>query len=158
MAQIVVADWLARCIYAVLDGNGKDGLRLRGEDWRTTPLTSCIDPTLGLRRAAFVADIVFTSVAALRQCIMLPTPQTNWRTAIFMASACTALIGTAAADASRDEQIAERFAAADTNHDGQLTLAEARAGMPRVAANFNKIDTDQSGTVTLAEIKAMADR
>jgi NAD(P)-dependent dehydrogenase (short-subunit alcohol dehydrogenase family) len=54
--------------------------------------------------------------------------------------------------------IAERFAAADTNHDGKLTLAEAEAGMPRVAANFSKIDADGSGTVTLAEIEALADR
>ena len=64
----------------------------------------------------------------------------------------------AGADTSRNEEIAERFAAADTNHDGQLTLAEAQAGMPRVAANFSKIDADGSGTVTLAEIEALADR
>ncbi len=63
----------------------------------------------------------------------------------------------AVAETSRDEQIDEHFAAADTNHDGQLTLAEAQAGMPRVAANFDKIDADKSGTVTLAEIKALAD-
>jgi hypothetical protein len=69
-----------------------------------------------------------------------------------------ALAWPAIADSSRNEQIAERFAEADTNHDGQLTLAEAEAGMPRVAANFNKIDTDHSGTVTLAEIEALADR
>jgi Ca2+-binding EF-hand superfamily protein len=68
-----------------------------------------------------------------------------------------ALASTAAADTSRDEQIAARFAAADTNHDGQLTLAEAKAGMPRVAANFDKIDADKSGTVTVAEIEALAD-
>jgi Ca2+-binding EF-hand superfamily protein len=64
----------------------------------------------------------------------------------------------AGAETSRDEQIDEHFAAADTNHDGRLTLAEAQAGMPRVAANFDKIDADKSGTVTLAEIKALADR
>jgi hypothetical protein len=68
------------------------------------------------------------------------------------------LVSSLLADSSRDEQIAERFAAADTNHDGQLTLAEAQAGMPRVAANFSKIDADQSGTVTIAEIEALADR
>jgi hypothetical protein len=68
------------------------------------------------------------------------------------------LVWPAGADNSRDAQIAERFAEADTNHDGQLTLAEAEAGMPRVAANFQKIDADQSGTVSLAEIEAMADR
>ena len=76
-------------------------------------------------------------------------------------SAVTALLALtfpAVADTSRDEQIAERFAAADTNHDGQLTLAEAQAGMPRVAANFSKIDADKSGTVTVVEIKALADR
>ena len=69
-----------------------------------------------------------------------------------------ALVWPAAADDTRNEQIAERFAEADTNHDGQLTLAEAEAGMPRVAANFNRIDADHSGTVTLAEIEALADR
>ena len=77
----------------------------------------------------------------------------------FLTVACLfALTCAAGADTSRDEQIAERFAAADTNHDGQLTLAEAEAGMPRVAANFSKIDADGSGTVTVAEIEAMADR
>jgi hypothetical protein len=77
----------------------------------------------------------------------------------FFAVACLfALTCVAGDDASRDEQIAQHFAAADTNHDGKLTLAEAEAGMPRVAANFSKIDADKSGTVTLAEIEAMADR
>lgn len=69
-----------------------------------------------------------------------------------------ALAFSAPAQSNRDNQIEERFAAADTNHDGQLTPAEAKAGMPRVAANFDKIDADHSGTVTLAEIKALADR
>jgi len=74
------------------------------------------------------------------------------------ASIFAALVWPAAADDTRNEQIAERFAEADTNHNGQLTLAEAEAGMPRVAANFNRIDADHSGTVTLAEIEALADR
>ena len=69
-----------------------------------------------------------------------------------------ALAWPVAADDTRNEQIAERFAEADTNHDGQLTLAEAEAGMPRVAANFNRIAADHSGTVSLAEIEALADR
>jgi Ca2+-binding EF-hand superfamily protein len=89
---------------------------------------------------------------------MFSTHHSNLRLATLTGSAFAALIWTSAADTSRDEQIAERFAAADTNHDGQLTLAEAEAGMPRVAANFSKIDADQSGTVTLAEIQALADR
>ncbi len=80
------------------------------------------------------------------------------RAAFFVAVGFFGLAHAAGADTSRDEEIAERFASADTNHDGQLTLAEAEAGMPRVAANFTKIDADKSGTVTLAEIEAMANR
>lgn len=80
------------------------------------------------------------------------------RAGIFTALCLLALSGPAGADTSRDGEIAARFAAADTDHDGQLTPAEAKAGMPRVAANFDKIDADRSGTVTLAEIEALADR
>lgn len=58
----------------------------------------------------------------------------------------------------RDRQIDERFAAADKNHDGKLTLDEAKSGMPRVAANFDKIDTQNRGYVTVDQIKAAADR
>jgi Ca2+-binding EF-hand superfamily protein len=80
------------------------------------------------------------------------------RVGFFAVAGLFALTCAAGDDASRDEQIAQHFAAADTNHDGKLTLAEAEAGMPRVAANFSKIDADQSGTVTVAEIEALADR
>jgi Ca2+-binding EF-hand superfamily protein len=55
-----------------------------------------------------------------------------------------------------DQEIAAKFAAADKNHDGKLTLAEAQAGMPRIAANFSYIDTQNKGYVTLAEIEAVA--
>lgn len=71
-----------------------------------------------------------------------------------------AMISTAAVaqESFRDRQIDERFAAADKNHDGKLTLQEAKDGMPKVAANFDKIDTQQKGYVTVDQIKAMADR
>ena len=70
-----------------------------------------------------------------------------------------AVLSTAYAQESRtDREIDERFAAADKNKDGKLTLEEAKAGMPRVAANFQRIDTQKKGYVTAAEIKAMADR
>ena len=82
----------------------------------------------------------------------------NKRGTVLAAALFAALTLPVAGDSSRDEQIDEHFAAADTNHDGQLTLTEAQAGMPRVASNFDKIDADQSGTVTLTEIKALADR
>lgn len=60
--------------------------------------------------------------------------------------------------ASQQNQIKEaeeRFAAADKNADGKLTLEEAKAGMPRIASNFTKIDTNKDGIVTLEEIKVM---
>ncbi len=70
-----------------------------------------------------------------------------------------AAVATAYAQESRtDREIDERFAAADKNKDGKLTLEEAKAGMPRVAANFQRIDTQKKGYVTATEIKAMADR
>ena len=76
--------------------------------------------------------------------------------------ACLSLLGLAvnvsAQESFRDRQIDERFAAADKNHDGKLTLQEAKDGMPKVAANFDKIDTQQKGYVTVDQIKAMADR
>ncbi|MGA2551119.1 MAG: EF-hand domain-containing protein [Burkholderiaceae bacterium] len=51
----------------------------------------------------------------------------------------------------------KRFAAADSNHDGKLTLEEAKAGgMPRVVKNFDEIDADHKGYVTLDDIKLFA--
>jgi hypothetical protein len=50
-------------------------------------------------------------------------------------------------------QLQERFAAANTTRDGKLTLAQAQAGMPRVAQHFNEIDTQKQGYVTLAQIE-----
>ena len=51
------------------------------------------------------------------------------------------------------QQLQERFAAANTTHDGKLTLAQAQTGMPRVAQHFNEIDTQKQGYVTLAQIE-----
>ena len=62
------------------------------------------------------------------------------------------------ASASQNQEIAERFALADKNHDGKLTLEEAKAGMPRVARAFSKIDVQKKGYVTVSEIQAMADK
>ncbi|UXH80735.1 EF-hand domain-containing protein [Roseateles amylovorans] len=74
----------------------------------------------------------------------------------------TALAMTAAAPAHAQDskaakaaqQLDARFAAADKDHDGKLTKAEAEAGMPRVAKRFDEIDTTKSGAVTLQQIKA----
>lgn len=60
--------------------------------------------------------------------------------------------GAKAAQAAK--QLEARFAAADKDHDGKLTKAEAEAGMPRVAKRFDAIDTAKTGSVTLDQIKA----
>jgi Ca2+-binding EF-hand superfamily protein len=54
------------------------------------------------------------------------------------------------------KEITARFRAADKNADGQLSLEEAKAGMPRVAKGFDRIDVEKKGYVTLAQIIAMA--
>jgi len=61
-------------------------------------------------------------------------------------------------NASRDKEIAERFAKCDKNHDGKLTKEEANGCMPRIYNNFGYIDTANKGYVTVAEIQAMANR
>lgn len=48
-----------------------------------------------------------------------------------------------------------RFQAANTTHDGHLTLAQAQAaGMRGVVKHFSEIDTAKAGYVTLDELKA----
>ena len=51
-------------------------------------------------------------------------------------------------------QLHQRFVAADKDGNGQLTRAEAQAGMPRVHSAFDQIDTTRKGHVTEAEITA----
>ena len=55
-----------------------------------------------------------------------------------------------------DVMIQERFKAANWEGDGKLTLEEAKAGMPKVAANFDLIDTQKRGYITVQQIKALA--
>jgi len=50
--------------------------------------------------------------------------------------------------------IAERFKAADVNHDGKLTREEAKAGMPEVYKHFDQIDALKRGYVTERQIGA----
>jgi Ca2+-binding EF-hand superfamily protein len=61
-------------------------------------------------------------------------------------------------EASRDQEIAERFAKCDTNKDGKLTKEEANGCMPRIYSNFSYIDSSGKGYVTVAEIQTMANR
>ncbi len=49
----------------------------------------------------------------------------------------------------------QKFAAANTSHDGHLTLAQAQtAQLPLVVKNFGAIDTANRGYVTFNDIKA----
>lgn len=50
------------------------------------------------------------------------------------------------------QKFAEKFAAADNNHDGKLTREEAQSGMPDVYAHFGEIDRKKKGYVTRKEI------
>lgn len=52
--------------------------------------------------------------------------------------------------------IEQRFSQADTNHDGKLTLAEAKSGMPLIVPVFEDIDASHKGYVTLDQIRAFA--
>ncbi len=61
-------------------------------------------------------------------------------------------------DASRDKEIAERFAKCDVNHDGKLTREEANGCMPRIYDHFSYIDSTNKGYVTVAEIQSKANR
>ena len=55
-------------------------------------------------------------------------------------------------------QLTERFKKADTNKDGKLTKAEAKAGgMTRLANFFGRVDTDGDGFVTFEQLKAQLD-
>jgi hypothetical protein len=56
---------------------------------------------------------------------------------------------------ARASSFVERFKAANTTGDGQLTLAQAEAGNLKVIAqNFDAIDSQHKGYVTLDDIRA----
>jgi Ca2+-binding EF-hand superfamily protein len=59
-------------------------------------------------------------------------------------------------DATIEEKVTERFGKADVNRDGDLTMDEAKNGMPRVAKNFSAIDSTGKGYVSLSQILAFA--
>ncbi|MGT2433739.1 EF-hand domain-containing protein [Cupriavidus basilensis] len=56
--------------------------------------------------------------------------------------------------AEAQAKIAERFKAADANHDGKLTREESEAGMPGVYKHFDKIDRKKQGFVTEKQVGA----
>jgi Ca2+-binding EF-hand superfamily protein len=54
------------------------------------------------------------------------------------------------------QELEQRFAQADRDHDGRLTREEAREGMPWADRNFDAIDTSHTGSIDLAQVKAFA--
>jgi len=85
----------------------------------------------------------------------------QYRPALYLAlllGSATAFAQTAAAPEATQMRgkVAERFAAADANHDGKLTREEADTKMPMVARNFDQIDKTHRGYVTLEDIQAYA--
>jgi hypothetical protein len=61
-------------------------------------------------------------------------------------------------NASKNQEIAQRFAKCDLNHDGKLTKEEAKGCMPRIYDHFSYLDSGNKGFLTVAEIQAAADR
>jgi hypothetical protein len=55
--------------------------------------------------------------------------------------------------AEAQKKLQAKFDKADVDHDGKLTEAEAKAGMPKVAARFKEIDKGAKGYVTLEDIR-----
>jgi hypothetical protein len=53
--------------------------------------------------------------------------------------------------------VRERFALANTTHDGKLTLDQAKSGFPAMAHLFDAIDKDHKGYITMDDIKAYYD-
>jgi hypothetical protein len=46
----------------------------------------------------------------------------------------------------------QRFAAANTTHDGHLTVQQAKAGYSTISHHFSEIDADKKGYVTVADV------
>lgn len=68
-------------------------------------------------------------------------------------------LGAAGAQAQGDarlqrlqDELQQRFAKADTNHDGLLSREEAQAGMPRIYQQYDAIDVSHSGALRLEDI------
>jgi Ca2+-binding EF-hand superfamily protein len=82
---------------------------------------------------------------------MTTTPLFTLLAAVLVCSAAMPASG----HAGHFAELEQRFAAADKDHDGKLTLEEARAaGMTSVVRDFALIDKDKQGFVTLEQLKA----
>jgi hypothetical protein len=83
---------------------------------------------------------------------MTPPRQNRPVRALFSLSGI-ALCSVVLAQTPSAQRLEEKFKAADTNHDGKLTLEEAKVGMPRVANAFDRIDVEKKGYITLEQLQ-----
>ena len=74
--------------------------------------------------------------------------------------ACAFILPLTAARGSSDlpappqsqQEVIDRFKAADKNGDGRVTREEAQQGLPRIAAVWDKVDVDNKGYITLEQL------
>ncbi len=59
-------------------------------------------------------------------------------------------------DNPQQQAMRERLQAADTDHDGRISKAEAEAKLPRIAKRFDQLDGNHDGYLDADELKAMA--
>ncbi|MGI4943724.1 MAG: hypothetical protein ACRYHQ_24690 [Janthinobacterium lividum] len=112
-----------------------------------------------MRLTMFAAALALLAAPALAQTTQPSQPATqpaqlsNPRSG--QPTTAAAPLPTGAAPAHRRRTMQERFDAANTTHDGHLTLEQARAGrLNAVVRDFSAIDTAKRGYVTLDDIKA----
>lgn len=78
--------------------------------------------------------------------------------ALLIVAAMLLPLAACAQDGGRAQRFAakaqERFAAADTNHDGLISRDEAQQGLPRIAQHFDDVDTDHDGQLSREELGA----
>ena len=152
------------------DFHGGQSPSVNGEEGFDVCLSRClIDPQLWLNKfecsfsEKFGGDRWATSAKVKSFCLITWSSTMKIRHALASLVALMGIsLGTASvaqtmttSQANEVKQAEERFAAADKNADGKLTLEEAKAGMPRIASSFSKIDVEKKGYVTLDQIKAM---
>src|SRR5262245_2045005 len=66
----------------------------------------------------------------------------------------TVLLGAAVAQAGDTKVTKDQFSAADKDRDGAISLAEAQAGIPSLAASFATADANGDGKVSMSELDA----
>jgi hypothetical protein len=72
----------------------------------------------------------------------------------FAAQAQPASVPASTAKTHTHLSMEQRFANANTTHDGHLTLDQAKTGYPTIARHFDAIDKDKKGYVTTDDIRA----